>query len=143
VHTDETGVTGDAAGSDGQGQLSDLLVIDLSRAVAGPHAHTRSQARRRHGAAAATLGENGCAHRELQTRHISQAWPHGSRSQGLLIDVQHASLGPIQLPGLPLRFFEIKDEMEVETTVQHHHPPPLLGASNASLGHGACRPHGR
>jgi crotonobetainyl-CoA:carnitine CoA-transferase CaiB-like acyl-CoA transferase len=61
------------------------------------------------------------------------AWEQ-TKSQGLLIDVQHASLGPIQLPGPPLRFFEIKDETEVETTIQHHHPPPLLGASNTSLG---------
>jgi crotonobetainyl-CoA:carnitine CoA-transferase CaiB-like acyl-CoA transferase len=38
VHTDETEVTRDPAGSYREGQLSDLLVIDLSRAVAGPHA---------------------------------------------------------------------------------------------------------
>jgi crotonobetainyl-CoA:carnitine CoA-transferase CaiB-like acyl-CoA transferase len=56
-----------------------------------------------------------------------------TRSQGLLVDVQHDSLGLIQLPGPPLRFFDVTDEMEVETTVQHHQPPPLLGASNPSL----------
>ena len=61
------------------------------------------------------------------------AWDQ-TRSQGLLIDVQHDSLGPIQLPGPPLRFFDVSDETEVETTLQHHHPPPLLGASNTSLG---------
>jgi formyl-CoA transferase len=60
------------------------------------------------------------------------AWEQ-TKSQGLLIDVQHASLGPIQLPGPPLRFFDVSDESEVETTLQHHHPPPLLGASNTSL----------
>jgi crotonobetainyl-CoA:carnitine CoA-transferase CaiB-like acyl-CoA transferase len=60
------------------------------------------------------------------------AWEQ-TKSQGLLIDVQHASLGPIQLPGPPLRFFDVSDEAEVETTLQHHHPPPLLGASNTSL----------
>ena len=53
--------------------------------------------------------------------------------QGLLIDVQHASLGPIQLPGPPLRFFEISGDKEVETTLQHHQPPPLLGADNTNL----------
>jgi crotonobetainyl-CoA:carnitine CoA-transferase CaiB-like acyl-CoA transferase len=60
------------------------------------------------------------------------AWDQ-TKSQGLLIDIQHASLGPIQLPGPPLRFFDISEEIEVETTLQHHYPPPLLGASNTSL----------
>jgi crotonobetainyl-CoA:carnitine CoA-transferase CaiB-like acyl-CoA transferase len=60
------------------------------------------------------------------------AWDQ-TKSQRLLIDVQHASLGPIQLPGQPLRFFDISEEIEVETTLQHHHAPPLLGASNTSL----------
>jgi crotonobetainyl-CoA:carnitine CoA-transferase CaiB-like acyl-CoA transferase len=50
-----------------------------------------------------------------------------TKSQGLLIDVQHASLGPIQLPGPPLRFFEIDGESETETTLRHHHAPPPLG----------------
>jgi crotonobetainyl-CoA:carnitine CoA-transferase CaiB-like acyl-CoA transferase len=60
------------------------------------------------------------------------AWDQ-TRSQGLVIDVQHASLGPIQLPGPPLRFFEIRGDKEVETTLEHHEPPPLLGADNANL----------
>ena len=38
MHTDDTELTRSPAGSDREGQLSDLLVIDLSRAVAGPHA---------------------------------------------------------------------------------------------------------
>ena len=37
------------------------------------------------------------------------AWEQ-TKSQGLIIDVQHASLGPIQLPGPPLRFFEISGD---------------------------------
>jgi crotonobetainyl-CoA:carnitine CoA-transferase CaiB-like acyl-CoA transferase len=61
------------------------------------------------------------------------AWDQ-TRSQGLLIDIQHDSLGLIQLPGPPLRFFDVSNETEVETTLQRHHPPPLLGASNTSLG---------
>jgi crotonobetainyl-CoA:carnitine CoA-transferase CaiB-like acyl-CoA transferase len=61
------------------------------------------------------------------------AWDQ-TRSQGLVLDVEHASLGPIQLPGPPLRFFNVTDEMEVETTREHHQPPPLLGAGNTSLG---------
>jgi crotonobetainyl-CoA:carnitine CoA-transferase CaiB-like acyl-CoA transferase len=60
------------------------------------------------------------------------AWEQ-TKSQGLIIDVQHDSLGPIQLPGPPLRFFEISGDKEVETTPQHHQPPPLLGADNTNL----------
>jgi crotonobetainyl-CoA:carnitine CoA-transferase CaiB-like acyl-CoA transferase len=54
-------------------------------------------------------------------------------SQGLIIDVDHASLGPIKLPGPPLRFFDITDDQEVEITLQRHLPPPLLGADNSNL----------
>ena len=60
------------------------------------------------------------------------AWEQ-TKSQGLIIDVQHDSLGPIQLPGPPLRFFEISDDKEVETTLKQHQPPPLLGADNPNL----------
>ena len=60
------------------------------------------------------------------------AWEQ-TKSQGLIIDVQHASLGPIQLPGPALRFFEIRGETEVETTPQHHRAPPLLGADDTNL----------
>jgi crotonobetainyl-CoA:carnitine CoA-transferase CaiB-like acyl-CoA transferase len=60
------------------------------------------------------------------------AWDQ-TRSQGLLIDVQHASLGPIQLPGPPLRFFDVRGDNETETTFQRHEPPPPLGADNAKL----------
>jgi crotonobetainyl-CoA:carnitine CoA-transferase CaiB-like acyl-CoA transferase len=56
------------------------------------------------------------------------AWEQ-TKSQGLLIDVEHASLGLIQLPGPPLRFFDVNGDREVETTREHHQPPPLLGAS--------------
>jgi crotonobetainyl-CoA:carnitine CoA-transferase CaiB-like acyl-CoA transferase len=42
-----------------------------------------------------------------------------TKSQGLLIDVQHSTLGPIQLPGPPLRFDGVAQ-------VQHR-PPPVLG----------------
>jgi crotonobetainyl-CoA:carnitine CoA-transferase CaiB-like acyl-CoA transferase len=80
----------------------------------------------------ARLGAAGVPAGRVRTIDEVYAWDQ-TRSQGLLIDVQHASLGPIQLPGPPLRFFDAADEIEVETTLQHHHPPPLLGASNTSL----------
>jgi crotonobetainyl-CoA:carnitine CoA-transferase CaiB-like acyl-CoA transferase len=60
------------------------------------------------------------------------AWEQ-TKSQGLIVDVQHDSLGPIQLPGPPLRFFEISGDKEVETTLNQHQPPPLLGADNSNL----------
>jgi crotonobetainyl-CoA:carnitine CoA-transferase CaiB-like acyl-CoA transferase len=60
------------------------------------------------------------------------AWDQ-TMSQGLIIDVQHASLGAIQLPGPPLRFFMINGDEEVDTTFQHHQPPPVLGANNTNV----------
>ena len=47
-----------------------------------------------------------------------------TKSQGLLVDVEHATLGTVTLPGPPLRFFE-PDGTEVTET--HHLAPPLLG----------------
>ncbi|AMO59860.1 L-carnitine dehydratase/bile acid-inducible protein F [Mycolicibacterium phlei] len=53
-----------------------------------------------------------------------------TRSQGLLIDVDHATLGRITLPGPPLRFFDTSGE---ERTRRTHTAPPVLGADNALL----------
>lgn len=50
-----------------------------------------------------------------------------TRSQGLLIDVEHATLGTITLPGPPLRFF---DPDGTERTRREHSAPPVLGADN-------------
>jgi crotonobetainyl-CoA:carnitine CoA-transferase CaiB-like acyl-CoA transferase len=50
-----------------------------------------------------------------------------TRSQGLLIDVDHATLGTITLPGPPLRFF---DANGTELTRSRHTAPPVLGADN-------------
>lgn len=49
------------------------------------------------------------------------AWEQ-TASQGLLIDVDHTTLGQLSLPGPPLRFFS-SDE---ETTRRDHRPPPVL-----------------
>jgi crotonobetainyl-CoA:carnitine CoA-transferase CaiB-like acyl-CoA transferase len=54
-------------------------------------------------------------------------------SQGLLIDVEHATLGRVQLPGPPLRFFAAGADGERETTRREHTAPPVLGASNESI----------
>jgi len=50
-----------------------------------------------------------------------------TRSQGLLINVDHATLGPITLPGPPLRFFSSDG---AELTRRKHSAPPALGADN-------------
>ena len=44
-------------------------------------------------------------------------------SQGLLVDVEHSSLGRLSLPGPPLRFFDAEGH---ETTGAHHTAPPVL-----------------
>jgi crotonobetainyl-CoA:carnitine CoA-transferase CaiB-like acyl-CoA transferase len=46
-----------------------------------------------------------------------------TRSQGLLVDVEHAALGRVTLPGPPLRFFDGDDEV----TRREHVAPPTLG----------------
>src|SRR3954468_4667271 len=54
-------------------------------------------------------------------------------SQGLLIDVDHATLGPLQLPGPPLRFFPPSADGETETTRREHAAPPVLGADGEAI----------
>jgi crotonobetainyl-CoA:carnitine CoA-transferase CaiB-like acyl-CoA transferase len=51
------------------------------------------------------------------------AWEQ-TLSQGLVIDVEHPTLGRLRLPGPPLRFFEPDGE---ERTRVDHRPPPVLG----------------
>ncbi|GAB2654730.1 CaiB/BaiF CoA transferase family protein [Kribbella swartbergensis] len=50
-------------------------------------------------------------------------------SQGLLIDVEHPTLGTIQLPGPPLRFDDLPYAGARETNL----PPPRLGEHNESV----------
>ncbi|MGK5112824.1 MULTISPECIES: CaiB/BaiF CoA transferase family protein [unclassified Geodermatophilus] len=54
-------------------------------------------------------------------------------SQGLLVDVEHQTLGPLQLPGPPLRFFAPGPDGETETTRRDHAAPPVLGSSNEAI----------
>jgi crotonobetainyl-CoA:carnitine CoA-transferase CaiB-like acyl-CoA transferase len=51
-----------------------------------------------------------------------------TRSQGLLVDVAHSTLGTVQLPGPPLRFFDATVDGERETTSKAHRAPPVLDA---------------
>ena len=53
-----------------------------------------------------------------------------TNSQGLLISVDHATLGSIILPGPPLRFFDSHGE---ELTRSEHQAPPTLGQHNAAV----------
>jgi crotonobetainyl-CoA:carnitine CoA-transferase CaiB-like acyl-CoA transferase len=56
-----------------------------------------------------------------------------TQSQGLLIDVEHQTLGSLQIPGPPLRFFAPGPDGETETTRRDHLPPPVLGSSNEAI----------
>jgi crotonobetainyl-CoA:carnitine CoA-transferase CaiB-like acyl-CoA transferase len=51
-------------------------------------------------------------------------------SQGLLVDVEHATLGRLSLPGPPLRFF---DTDGAEVTRRDHAAPPVLDQHAASV----------
>ncbi len=50
-------------------------------------------------------------------------------SQGLVIEVEHESLGPVRLPGPPLRF----DDNPLSGGRAEHLPPPRLGQHNTSV----------
>jgi crotonobetainyl-CoA:carnitine CoA-transferase CaiB-like acyl-CoA transferase len=53
-----------------------------------------------------------------------------TRSQGLVVSVDHSTLGPIDIPGPPLRWFD----GPIEVTPTHHTAPPTLGEhTNAVL----------
>jgi crotonobetainyl-CoA:carnitine CoA-transferase CaiB-like acyl-CoA transferase len=54
-------------------------------------------------------------------------------SQGLVVDVGHATLGPLRLPGPPLRFFAASPDGETETTRREHLAPPVLDADGAAI----------
>ncbi|MBT2228165.1 CaiB/BaiF CoA-transferase family protein [Nonomuraea sp. NEAU-A123] len=51
-------------------------------------------------------------------------------SQGLAIDVTHETLGPLTLPGPPLRFFELSGQERTRTS---HRPPPVLDQHGESV----------
>lgn len=53
-----------------------------------------------------------------------------TRSQGLLVDVEHPTLGQVSLPGPPLRFF---DDAGAETTRTAHTSPPLLNQDEEAI----------
>lgn len=56
-----------------------------------------------------------------------------TRSQGLVVDVAHQTLGTITLPGPPLRFFHPTATGEVEVTRTQHRAPPVLSGDAAAV----------
>ncbi|ROR89557.1 formyl-CoA transferase [Nocardioides aurantiacus] len=77
----------------------------------------------------ARLAEIGVPAGKVRTVDEVYAWDQ-TLSQGLLVDVEHAVLGRVQLPGPPLRFFA-GDGTEVTRT--QHQAPPTLDEHGASV----------
>jgi crotonobetainyl-CoA:carnitine CoA-transferase CaiB-like acyl-CoA transferase len=76
----------------------------------------------------AVLAEAGVPAGEVRTLDRVYGWEQ-TRSQGLLLDVEHPTLGPITLPGPPLRF----DDAPLPGGRDQHLPPPRLGQHNESV----------
>ena len=74
------------------------------------------------------LGETGIPAGKVRDFQQVYEWDQ-TRSQGLLIDVDHPTLGPIQLPGPPLRFDDHPYAGARETNL----PPPRLGEHDESV----------
>lgn len=71
------------------------------------------------------LSEAGVPAGKVRTLDEVYEWEQ-TRSQGLLIDVDHSSLGRVALPGPPLRFFAAEEDGLSEVTRRDHAAPPLL-----------------
>lgn len=77
----------------------------------------------------ARLGELGIPAGRVRSIDEVYEWDQ-TRSQGLLAEVQHSTLGSITLPGPSLRFF---DERGIEVTKRAHTAPPLLDEHGSSI----------
>jgi crotonobetainyl-CoA:carnitine CoA-transferase CaiB-like acyl-CoA transferase len=95
-------------------------VIDTIEEALAPHTGTEVLAR----LAAAGVP----AGRVRDLREVYE-WEQ-TRSQGLLVDVEHPTLGSVQLPGPPLRLFR-HDGREVTPT--GHRSPPMLDEHGAAV----------
>jgi crotonobetainyl-CoA:carnitine CoA-transferase CaiB-like acyl-CoA transferase len=71
------------------------------------------------------LDEAGIPAGKVRTLDEVYAWDQVA-SQGLLVDVDHSVLGPVTLPGPPLRFFGTEGNAEDEVTFRAHRAPPTL-----------------
>jgi crotonobetainyl-CoA:carnitine CoA-transferase CaiB-like acyl-CoA transferase len=70
----------------------------------------------------ARLAEVGVPAGKVRTLDEVYTWDQ-ALSQGLLVDIEHPTLGKVQLPGPPLRFFGADG---VEVSRRDHSAPPLL-----------------
>jgi crotonobetainyl-CoA:carnitine CoA-transferase CaiB-like acyl-CoA transferase len=77
----------------------------------------------------ARLDEIGVPAGKVRTVDEVYAWEQ-TRSQGLLIDVEHSTLGPVQLAGPPLRFFDPNGD---EVTRTAHAAPPTLDGDGPAI----------
>jgi crotonobetainyl-CoA:carnitine CoA-transferase CaiB-like acyl-CoA transferase len=77
----------------------------------------------------ARLSEVGVPAGKVRTLDEVYAWDQVA-SQGLLVDVDHPTLGGVTLPGPPLRFF---DAGGGEVTRRDHVAPPLLDQHSADI----------
>ena len=75
----------------------------------------------------ARLAEVGIPAGKVRSLDEVYTWDQ-TASQGLLIDVEHATLGPLTLPGPPLRFFDPDGER-----THRHAPPPVLDQHGARI----------
>ena len=80
--------------------------------------------------ASARLARAGIPFGQVRTLDQVYADPQ-TASQGLLVDVEHATLGRLTLPGPPLRFFDPADG--AETTPTEHRAPPVLGGDGEDV----------
>jgi crotonobetainyl-CoA:carnitine CoA-transferase CaiB-like acyl-CoA transferase len=76
----------------------------------------------------ARLGKVGVPAGEVRTLDRVYDWEQ-TRSQGLVLDLEHPVLGGIQVPGPPIRF----DDNAFGGGREQHLPPPALGEHNESV----------
>jgi len=77
----------------------------------------------------ARLAEVGVPAGKVRTIDDVYAWDQVA-SQGLVVEVEHDTLGPLTLPGPPLRFF---DRSGGEVTRTEHQAPPTLDRDGAAV----------
>jgi crotonobetainyl-CoA:carnitine CoA-transferase CaiB-like acyl-CoA transferase len=95
------------------------LVVETLNAVFAAYSHTELLAR---------LAELGIPAGEVRTLDRVYDWEQ-TRSQGLVIGVDHPLLGRIEIPGPPIRL----DDKAYAGGRESHLPPPLLGEHNESV----------
>ena len=89
------------------------------------------EAFRRHDSASVltTLSDLGIPAGKVRDFAEVYSWEQ-TRSQGLVVQVDHPALGPVELPGPPLRFFGPDGQ---ETGRREHLPPPVLDQHGVSV----------